>query len=201
MRLPTPDPRRPATDGGTPGAPRDGASLAHPAPSRRLFLLSAGAAAAAVAAGLVPRLVRPALAGDAGRTEEHFEVAYSDAEWRRRLTPAQYDILRREGTERPYSSPLNDEHRAGTFACAGCALPLFSSRTKFDSHTGWPSFWTPLDHAVGTQTDTTFGMVRTEVHCRRCGGHLGHVFDDGPKPTGLRYCMNGLAMTFLPQSA
>lgn len=175
-------------------------------PSRRAFLLSATAAAAAVAAvaaGLGPRLVRPARADDARRTNapEHFEVAYSDAEWRKRLTPAQYEILRQQGTERPYSSPLNDEHRAGTFACAGCALPLFSSRTKFDSHTGWPSFWTPLEHAVGTHTDTTFGMVRTEVHCRRCGGHLGHVFDDGPKPTGLRYCMNGLAMTFHPQPA
>ena len=172
-------------------------------PSRRVFLLSATAAAAAVAAGLVPRLVRPARADDARRASapEHFEVAYSDAEWRKRLTPAQYEILRQQGTERPYSSPLNDEHRAGTFACAGCALPLFSSRTKFDSHTGWPSFWMPLEHAVGTHTDTAFGMVRTEVHCQRCGGHLGHVFDDGPKPTGLRYCMNGLAMTFHPQPA
>jgi peptide-methionine (R)-S-oxide reductase len=173
---------------------------------RRLFLLSTTAAAAAVAAGLVPRLVRPAHAADAGKTgrasaPERFEVAYSDAEWRKRLTPAQYQILRQEGTERPYTSPLNDEHRAGTFACAGCAQALFSSRTKFDSHTGWPSFWTPLEHAVGTRTDTTFGMVRTEVHCSRCGGHLGHVFDDGPKPTGLRYCMNGLAMTFQPQAA
>jgi peptide-methionine (R)-S-oxide reductase len=172
-------------------------------PSRRVFLLGATAAAAAVTAGLVPRLVRPARAGNVhgARADEHFEVAYSDAEWRRRLSPAQYEVLRREGTERPYSSPLNDEHRAGTFACAGCAQPLFSSRTKFDSHTGWPSFWTPLEHAVGTRTDRTFGMVRTEVHCRRCGGHLGHVFDDGPKPTGLRYCMNGLAMTFHPQTA
>ncbi|VVE47830.1 Peptide methionine sulfoxide reductase MsrB [Pandoraea pneumonica] len=170
---------------------------------RRLFLLSATAAAAALAAGLVPRLVRPARADDAkgAGKPDHFEVAYSDAEWRKRLTPAQYEILRQEGTERPYSSPLNDEHRTGTFFCAGCALPVFSSRTKFDSHTGWPSFWTPLDNAVGTHTDTSFGMIRTEVHCRRCGGHLGHVFDDGPKPTGLRYCMNGLAMTFRPQPA
>ncbi|VVE27017.1 Peptide methionine sulfoxide reductase MsrB [Pandoraea iniqua] len=171
--------------------------------SRRLFLLSTTAAAAAVAVGLVPRLVRPARADDARRASapEHFEVAYSDAEWRKRLTPGQYEILRQEGTERPYSSPLNDEHRTGTFFCAGCALPVFSSRTKFDSHTGWPSFWTPLDNAVATHTDTSFGMTRTEVHCRRCGGHLGHVFDDGPKPTGLRYCMNGLAMTFRPQPA
>jgi peptide-methionine (R)-S-oxide reductase len=194
MRLSDTPPRKPS---------RSRAASAGSTPSRRAFLLSATAAAAAVAAGLVPRLTRPARADDARHAgaPEHFEVVYSDAEWRKRLTPAQYEILRQEGTERPYSSPLNDEHRAGTFACAGCALPLFSSRTKFDSHTGWPSFWMPLDHAVGTRTDSTFGMIRTEVHCRRCGGHLGHVFDDGPKPTGLRYCMNGLAMTFLPQPA
>ncbi|MBY4866496.1 MULTISPECIES: peptide-methionine (R)-S-oxide reductase MsrB [Burkholderia] len=130
-----------------------------------------------------------------------FEVTLSDAEWRHRLTPAQYTVLRNAGTEPPYSSPLNDEHRRGTFACAGCGLALFSSSTKFDSHTGWPSFWKPLDHAVATEVDTSFGMARTEVHCRRCGGHLGHVFDDGPPPTGLRYCMNGLALVFHPAAA
>ncbi len=201
MRLSKPTPRQPSRTARTTTAGERQTA------SRRVFLLGATAAAAAITAGLIPRIVRPARADDtrsaarSGAASEHFEVAYSDAEWRKRLTPAQYDILRREGTERPYSSPLNDEHRAGTFVCAGCALPLFSSRTKFDSHTGWPSFWTPLDHAVGTHTDTTFGMVRTEVHCARCGGHLGHVFDDGPKPTGLRYCMNGLAMTFSPQAA
>ncbi|WP_242559409.1 MULTISPECIES: peptide-methionine (R)-S-oxide reductase MsrB [Pandoraea] len=204
-----PKPRKPiqALEAKQSPAPRQsaqsGAADAGATPARRLFLLSASAAAAAAAAGLVPRLVRPAFADDSRRAgaPAHFEVAFSDAEWRKRLSPGQYEILRQEGTERPYSSPLNDEHRAGTFACAGCAQPLFSSRTKFDSHTGWPSFWTPLDKAVGTRTDTTFGMIRTEVHCSRCGGHLGHVFDDGPKPTGLRYCMNGLAMTFLPQAA
>ncbi|MGP8124104.1 MAG: peptide-methionine (R)-S-oxide reductase MsrB [Xanthobacteraceae bacterium] len=129
---------------------------------------------------------------------EAFEVQKSVEEWRRQLSAAQFNVLREHGTERPYSSPLNNEHRKGTFACAGCALPLFSSETKFDSHTGWPSFYQPLPGAVGTTEDHSYMMSRTEVHCHRCGGHLGHVFDDGPKPTGLRYCMNGLAMTFKP---
>ena len=127
---------------------------------------------------------------------ESFEVAHTEAEWRKQLTPAQFAVLRQAGTERPFTSPLLDEHRHGTFLCAGCRLPLFSSMTKFDSGTGWPSFWAPLDKAVGVERDTSWGMVRSAVHCRRCGGHLGHVFDDGPKPTGLRYCMNGLAMKF-----
>jgi peptide-methionine (R)-S-oxide reductase len=127
---------------------------------------------------------------------ETFEVTHSDAEWRALLSPDQYDVLRRQGTERPYSSPLDHEKRAGTYACAACDLPLFSSKEKFDSHTGWPSFWQPLEGAVRTSVDGMFGMIRTEVHCRRCGGHLGHVFNDGPPPTGLRYCMNGIAMTF-----
>ena len=121
-----------------------------------------------------------------------------EAEWRALLSPQAYAVLRESGTERPWTSPLNDEHRAGVFACAGCALPLFSSETKFDSGTGWPSFWAPLDNAVGTEEDRAFGMLRTEVHCRRCGGHLGHVFNDGPPPTGLRYCMNGVALAFEP---
>jgi peptide-methionine (R)-S-oxide reductase len=132
------------------------------------------------------------------RAAEKFEIEKTDAEWRAQLTPEQYDILRREGTERPWSSPLLKEHRKGIFACAGCDLSLFSSETKFDSGTGWPSFYKPLDNAVGETKDRTFGMLRTEVHCRRCGGHLGHVFDDGPKPTGLRYCMDGVALTFHP---
>ncbi len=122
----------------------------------------------------------------------------TEADWRKRLTAEQFNVLRKEGTERPGSSPLNHEKRKGTFACAGCDLPLFSSDTKFDSGTGWPSFYQPLPNAVGTTTDRTFFMMRTEVHCERCGGHLGHVFDDGPKPTGLRYCMNGLALKFAP---
>jgi peptide-methionine (R)-S-oxide reductase len=120
----------------------------------------------------------------------------SDAAWKQKLGPAAYNVLRREGTERPFSSPLNDEHRNGIFSCKGCAQPLFSSKTKFDSGTGWPSFWAPLPRAVGTTSDRSLMMERVEVHCSRCGGHLGHVFDDGPKPTGKRYCMNGVAMTF-----
>jgi peptide-methionine (R)-S-oxide reductase len=130
-----------------------------------------------------------------------FEVVHSDAEWRKLLTPVQYAVLRQAATERPFTSPLLNEHRHGTFACAGCELALFSSDTKFESGTGWPSFWAPLDKAVGTTQDTTFGMARTAVACVRCGGHLGHVFDDGPKPTGLRYCMNGVALTFKPATA
>ncbi|MGH6684065.1 MAG: peptide-methionine (R)-S-oxide reductase MsrB [Pseudolabrys sp.] len=125
----------------------------------------------------------------------------SDAEWRQRLTPEQYNILRKHGTERPGTSALNHEKRKGTFECAGCNLALFSSDTKFESGTGWPSFYQPLPNAVGTTTDRSFFMSRTEVHCSRCEGHLGHVFDDGPKPTGLRYCMNGLALKFVPQAA
>jgi peptide-methionine (R)-S-oxide reductase len=124
----------------------------------------------------------------------------SDAEWRKRLTPEQYNVLRKEATERAGTSPLNKEKRKGTFACQGCDLPLFSSDTKFESGTGWPSFYQPLPNAIGTKTDRSFFSTRTEVHCSRCEGHLGHVFDDGPKPTGLRYCMNGVALQFHPAS-
>jgi len=132
---------------------------------------------------------------------EPFAITHSDVEWRKLLTPEQYAVLRQSSTERPGSSPLLDEHRAGIFACAGCGRDIFSSTTKFDSHTGWPSFWAPLDGAVGETRDTSLFMVRTAVHCSRCGGHLGHVFDDGPKPTGLRYCMNGVALAFKPTAA
>jgi peptide-methionine (R)-S-oxide reductase len=130
-----------------------------------------------------------------------FEVTKTEAAWRKQLTPAQYYVLREQGTERPESSPLDTEKRRGTFHCAGCDLALFSSDAKYNSGTGWPSFWKPLPNAVGTQSDNTLFSVRTEVHCRRCGGHLGHVFPDGPAPTGMRYCMNGVAMTFKPAAA
>ncbi|HET9429304.1 MAG TPA: peptide-methionine (R)-S-oxide reductase MsrB [Allosphingosinicella sp.] len=129
---------------------------------------------------------------------ERFELNLTPEQWRQRLTPAQYRVLRQEGTERAGSSPLDDEHRRGTFLCAGCDLPVFRSQDKFDSGTGWPSFVRPIRGAIRTRPDTTFFITRTEVHCRRCGGHLGHVFDDGPPPTGQRWCMNGVAMKFVP---
>ena len=129
---------------------------------------------------------------------ETFEITLSEAEWRAKLSDMQYRVLREAETERAGSSPLDNEGRKGTFLCAGCDLPLFASETKFDSGTGWPSFYQPLAGAIGTKDDSTLFATRTEVHCRRCGGHLGHVFDDGPKPTGLRYCMNGAALKFLP---
>jgi peptide-methionine (R)-S-oxide reductase len=164
--------------------------------SRRNALLGLGALSG-LAAG-----VRALFAGapaEAAQTAAHaYEVTHTDAEWRDLLGSERYQVLRQAGTERPYSSPLDKEKRAGVFSCAGCGLPLFSSSTKFNSGTGWPSFWQPLDNAVVEKADTTFGMRRVEVLCRRCGGHLGHVFDDGPPPTGLRYCMNGLALKFTP---
>jgi peptide-methionine (R)-S-oxide reductase len=161
----------------------------------RRGIFYAGAAGLAVFG--IGRLARPhAVKAD---TPPHpYDVTHTDAEWRKLLTPAQYDVLRQEGTEVPFTSALLNEHRNGTFACAGCDLPLFSSKTKFDSGTGWPSFWAPLAGAVDEAEDRSFGMTRTAVSCHRCGGHLGHVFPDGPKPTGLRYCMNGVALKFVP---
>ena len=126
------------------------------------------------------------------------DIPKTEDEWRARLSPEQFDVLRKHGTERAGTSPLNREHRPGVFQCAGCGQELFESKTKFESGTGWPSFWAPVESAVETKTDRNYGMVRTEVHCSRCGGHLGHVFEDGPRPTGLRYCMNGVSLTFKP---
>lgn len=158
---------------------------------RRLFLGLFGTTAVA---GLSAYLLGRGSPADAAS----FEVQRSPSDWRRRLGPQRFHILREQGTERPFSSPLNNEHRKGVFACAGCALPLFSSTAKFDSGTGWPSFWKPLPNAVAYNRDLTLGMIRTEEHCRRCGGHLGHVFDDGPPPTGKRHCINGLSLAFRP---
>jgi peptide-methionine (R)-S-oxide reductase len=132
-------------------------------------------------------------------SDEQFPISKSEDEWRRTLTPEQYAVLRKHGTGRAGTSPLNAEKRDGTFACAACGQPLFSSETKFESGTGWPSFFKPLEGAIGTSTDRSWLAVRTEVHCSRCGGHLGHVFPDGPRPTGERYCMNGVAMKFVPK--
>jgi peptide-methionine (R)-S-oxide reductase len=129
------------------------------------------------------------------------QVTHSDEEWRKLLPAESYEVLRHAGTDRPFSSPLDDEKRPGTYACGACNLPLFSSKTKYDSGSGWPSFWAPLPNAVVTKSDTSLLMVRDEVRCRRCDSHLGHVFDDGPKPTGLRYCMNGVALRFRPGRA
>ena len=163
-------------------------------PTRRGFALGAAAVAAAGAIAGLLRLI----GGGSKASAETFEVTRTPEEWRKLLTPAQYAVLRERDTERAFTSPLNEEKRQGVFACAGCDLSLFASETKFDSGTGWPSFYAPIDGAVNTDRDYSFGLVRDEVHCRRCGGHLGHVFDDGPKPTGLRYCINGLALKFIP---
>lgn len=139
--------------------------------------------------------------GVATAAEGDFEISLTEAEWRDRLTEEEFSILREHNTERAYTSDLNDEKRPGTYTCAGCDLPLYDAATKYDSGTGWPSFYEPLNNAIGTMEDNTLFATRTEVHCRRCGGHLGHVFDDGPQPTGLRYCMNGIALDFVPETA
>ncbi len=172
----------------------DGCDTTGSLPVKRRSLLLGGAVS--VGAGSLD-LFRAAPA----KAAKAFEVTRTDAEWRRLLTPEQHRVLRGHGTERAGSSPLDKEARRGTYRCAGCGLPVYASDTKFDSGTGWPSFWAPIAGAVGTSEDRGWLMTRTEVHCRRCGGHLGHVFDDGPKPTGLRYCMNGVALAFVPDAA
>jgi peptide-methionine (R)-S-oxide reductase len=156
--------------------------------------LLAVTASVIVGAPVVARLTAP----HGGTPMKDFAFQLTDAEWRARLSPSQYNVLREHGTERAFTSPLDHERRAGQFLCAGCEHPLFESTAKFDSGTGWPSFWEPLDGAVETSVDASWLMIRTEVHCATCGGHLGHVFSDGPAPTGLRYCMNGVALQFHP---
>jgi peptide-methionine (R)-S-oxide reductase len=163
-------------------------------PTRRQVALGTVAVAAVGAgAALAARL----FGGHATAATEQFEVMHTKEEWQKLLTPEQFAVLREQDTERAFTSPLNHEKRKGTFTCAGCDLSLFDSATKFDSGTGWPSFYAPIEGAVKTDRDYTFGMVRDEVHCRRCGGHLGHVFNDGPPPTGLRYCINGVSLKFV----
>lgn len=164
----------------------------------RRFLLLGSTALIGLAA--LP-IVTHAIAAGTGPVEGDFEVTHTDEEWLAILGPEAFEVMRRQGTEYPWTSALLEEHREGTFTCAGCDLPLFDSKTKYDSGTGWPSFYQPLDNAVGTTTDTLLGYERTEVHCRRCGGHLGHVFNDGPAPTGLRYCMDGVSLKFVPRAA
>jgi len=166
--------------------------------SRRQFLCVAGASL-----GLAPVfgwLGGSGLIATPMTTKQQFPDTRTDEDWQRELSPEQYQVLRHHGTERAFTSPLNHEKRPGTFVCAGCGQPLFEAATKYDSGTGWPSFYEPLPDAVGTSVDRSWAMIRTEVHCARCGGHLGHLFPDGPQPTGQRYCINGVALKFVPQT-
>lgn len=162
---------------------------------KKRYFLQAGAAV--VSTAWLSRYL-PWRANDMATANNEFEIEKTEVEWRKTLTPEQFRVLRQHGTERAGTSALDKQYGEGTYVCAGCGLPLFTSDAKFNSGTGWPSFFTPIEGAIATSTDKSLFMTRVEVHCRRCGGHLGHVFDDGPKPTGKRYCMNGVAMTFLP---
>ncbi|MAZ82794.1 MAG: peptide-methionine (R)-S-oxide reductase [Hoeflea sp.] len=171
--------------------------MTSPRLNRRSILLASVGGGAIVG---LSALLRP-FSGKAEATEGNFEVSLTPAEWKEKLTPEQYAVLREEATERPFTSPLNKNYAKGIYNCAGCDLPAYSSEAKYDSGTGWPSFWQSLPDAIGTKEDNSLFMRRTEVHCRRCGGHFGHIFDDGPEPTGKRHCLNGVALTFVPADA
>jgi len=174
--------------------------MASPNFSRRTLLAAGVAGVASVGFFAFAPFARR-FSGQAVASEGNFEVRFSQDEWRAKLTADQYAVLREEATERPFTHAFNDEKRKGVFHCAGCDLPVYSSDVKYDSGTGWPSFWDSLPEAIGTKEDSTLFSVRTECHCRRCGGHFGHIFDDGPQPTGKRHCLNGTALTFVPATA
>ncbi|MBW3096862.1 peptide-methionine (R)-S-oxide reductase MsrB [Pseudohoeflea coraliihabitans] len=175
--------------------------MTNPSFNRRKLLLAGAATMAGVATVGIAAMLRPDGHRARAETAGDFEISLSEAEWRQRLTAEEFRILREEGTERAFSSPLDKNYKPGIYHCAGCDLPVYSSEAKYDSGTGWPSFYQSLPDAIGTKDDRSLFALRTEVHCRRCGGHFGHIFDDGPAPTGLRHCLNGVALRFAPQAA